>query len=229
MPCFASTSFNSLYKVCFLRPECTRTAKSRIWFQYHLSSDVSLFMYWKTLDRQIKYSLCCAVDSEGKCSRRKTDFISSVGQQKACNNNINVTLWESDGQAKTRLIRGRENWQVERERMAQRRADGWKVKVGKWEIRGTGEGDLCSHVLIRPLIPYCVDRWVQLALRCGFAKRGSQRTSHARLQLWAWGSAWRTTTDREQCVPVRAPREMLLFGHDSMALWDFQNLPNRRQ
>lgn len=63
-------------------------------------------------------------------------------------------------------------------------------------------GDLCSHGLICPLIPCCVDRWVQSTLHCGFAKRGPQPTVVKPCQVSAVGlgaskSAWRTTLQTE--------------------------------
>lgn len=95
-------------------------------------------------------------------------------------------------------------------------------------------GDLCSHGLICPLIPDCVDRWVQSTLQCGFCQAlGPRRTSHGRLPPRAQEgqkvSPVHHFTEREQCLPVMAPCKMLLFGHDSQALWDFQSLPNRRR
>lgn len=110
--------------------------------------------------------------------------------------------------------------------MEQQKTGIWKVKVGKIKDLWSRWGNRCSHGLICPLIPNCVVRWVQSTLQCGFAKWGPQPTvdSLSKLQLSAWGPEnlpGCTILQRQQCLPVKALCEMLLFGHVS---WDLMGL-----
>ena len=176
---------------------------------------------------------------QGKLFREKLT-ISSFWQQKDCTSEINVhtvrhiPFWVSNGQAKLA-------WSEEEEIGRQREKDGTaesrrlEGKGRKMKDPQSRWGDLCSHGLICPLIPNCVDRWVQSTLHCGYAKRGPQPTVGPAMPGFSCGHRGQRVclayhfTDREQCVAVKAPGKMLLFGHDSWVLWDFQNLPNRRQ
>lgn len=78
--------------------------------------------------------------------------------------------WESNGQVNL-------DWS-ERETIGRQR--GKDGTTDNRQLEGKGRkmkdprswwGDLCSHGLICPLIPHCVDRWVQATLHCGFARR----------------------------------------------------------
>lgn len=73
---------------------------------------------------------------------------------------------EEQRSVKAVLIRAGGNWQHGTARSRRREGGGREMKDPRrrW-------GDLCSHRLICPLIPRCVDRWVQSTLHCGFAKQ----------------------------------------------------------
>lgn len=113
--------------------------------------------------------------------------------------------WESNGQVKL-------DWS-ERETIG--RQLGKDGTTDNRQLEGKGRkmkdprswwGDLCSHGLICPLIPYCVDRWVQATLHCGFARRGLRPTVDQPCQASAVGlggaskSAWCTTLQTENNV-----------------------------
>lgn len=145
-----------------------------------------------------------------------------------------IPPWESNGQVKL-------DWS-EKETIGRQGGKDGTTESRQWEGKGrkmkdprTRWGDLCSHGLICPPIPYCVDRWVQATLHCGFARRGLRLTVGQPCQASAVGLGGQHVclvyhfTNREQCVLLMAPGKMALFGHDSQVLLDFQNLPNKRQ
>lgn len=120
-----------------------------------------------------------------------------------------ISFWESNGQAK---LDWSEEEDVGRQRGKHGTTESRRLEGRRREMKDPRSrwGDLCSHGLICPLIPYCVDRWVQSTLHCGFAKRGPRPTVDQPCQASAVGlgaseSSWCTTLQTENNVYWSGP------------------------